>query len=41
MAQFSQRYTYSELLEEALIDDPQLTLIDDNSEGGISCFCGD
>ncbi len=41
MAQFSQRYTYSDLLEEALIADPQLILIDDNGEGGISCFCGD
>ena len=41
MAQFSQRYTYSDLLQEALTVDPQLCLIDDNDEGGISCFCGD
>ena len=41
MAQFSQRYTYSELLEEARIPDPQLVLIDGMDEGGISCFCGD
>ena len=41
MAQFSQRYTYSELLQEALTAAPQLVLIDVNGEGGISCFCGD
>ena len=41
MAQFSQRYTYAELLEEARIPDPQLVLIDGMDEGGISCFCGD
>ena len=41
MAQFSQRYTYSELLEEALTADPQLALFDDSTEEGVSCFCGD
>lgn len=41
MAQFSQRYRYSELLEESLVADPQLVLIDADSDDGISCFCGD
>ena len=41
MAQFSMRYTYGELLEEALIPDPQLTLIDVDDDSGVSCFCGD
>ena len=41
MAQFSQRYTYSELLAESRIEDPQLPLIQDADDGGIPCFCGD
>ena len=41
MAQFSQRYRYSELLEESLVADPQLVLIDTDDDDGISCFCGD
>ena len=41
MAQFSQRYRYSELLEEALVADPQLVLIDTDGDDGVSCFCGD
>jgi len=41
MAQFSQRYTYAELLEESLVPDPQLVLIDTESDEAIHCFCGD
>ena len=41
MAQFSMRHTYRELLDEALIPDPQLALIDVDDDSGISCFCGD
>ena len=41
MAQFSQRHTYGDLLQEALTADPQLALFDDSTEEGVSCFCGD
>ena len=39
MAQFSQRYTYAQLLSEA-IDEPEFPMLADDEEV-IDCFCGD